>query len=290
MTRGGLFGSGLGCALRIDGLPLGRIPQSGMTMYTDTPNELVEALRLFLRERRSDAHRVFHHFQALGRALLLRSDLLDGYQDLCAAPGGDRLLSTPLEQVIEMAQEAALDATCIHLALRRRIGRWFYLCVHLETMAVAEIGVAQFLAFKEALIGGNDADWTLEVDLQPFNRNFAMPSEDRFIGRGVEFLNRRLSSRLFEEQGLGQERMLQFLRLHAYKGRTLMLSEGVRSVGGLRRALRKAWRMGVDRPHIARIGRGRIVVKGHHDGHRAKVVFDRWSRRCEVIKVRGLWW
>ncbi len=211
-----------------------------MTMYTDTPNELVEALRLFLRERRSDAHRVFHHFQALGRAFLLRSDLLDGYQDLCAAPGGDRLLSTPLEQVIEMAQEAALDATCIHLALRRRIGRWFYLCVHLETMAVAEIGVAQFLAFKEALIGGNDADWTLEVDLQPFNRNFAMPSEDRFIGRGVEFLNRRLSSRLFEEQGLGQERMLQFLRLHAYKGRTLMLSEGVRSVGGLRRALRKA--------------------------------------------------
>ena len=33
-----------------------------------------------------------------------------------------------------------------------------------------------------------------------------------------------------------------------------------------RRALNKAWNMGVNRPHIARVGRDRIVVKGFNYG------------------------
>lgn len=54
------------------------------------------------------------------------------------------------------------------------------------------------------------------------------------------------------------------------------------------RAIHKAWRMGVNHPHIARIGDSRLVVRGHYRGHRAKVVFDRHSRHCPVIKTRGL--
>ncbi len=55
-----------------------------------------------------------------------------------------------------------------------------------------------------------------------------------------------------------------------------------------RRALNKAWNMGVNRPHIARVGPNRIVVKGFSYGHRAKVVFSRQGKRCPVIKTRGL--
>lgn len=56
-----------------------------------------------------------------------------------------------------------------------------------------------------------------------------------------------------------------------------------------RRALKKAWRMGVNRPHITRIGRNRIVVKGFNHGHRAKVVFSRSGHRCPVIKAKGIY-
>ena len=56
-----------------------------------------------------------------------------------------------------------------------------------------------------------------------------------------------------------------------------------------RRALRKAWKMGVNRPHIARIGHKRIVVVGYNHGYKAKVVFKRHHPRCKVIKTRGLY-
>ena len=58
---------------------------------------------------------------------------------------------------------------------------------------------------------------------------------------------------------------------------------------GPRRALDKAWRMGVNRPHVARIGDRRIVVKGRKRGRMAKVVFARLSSNCHVIGTHGLW-
>ena len=59
---------------------------------------------------------------------------------------------------------------------------------------------------------------------------------------------------------------------------------------GPRRALNKAWNMGVNRPHIKRVGGKRIVVVGYNRGHRAKVVFKRHSRHCRVLKTRGLYY
>ena len=56
-----------------------------------------------------------------------------------------------------------------------------------------------------------------------------------------------------------------------------------------RRALNKAYRMGVYNPHVTRVNHKRIVVKGYSHGHRAKVVFKRHSKHCRVLKTRGLY-
>ncbi len=203
---------------------------------------LLEALQSYLPDHHSDAHRVFHHFQSMDRQFLLRSDLIDGLEQLCNEEGGACLRDTPLADIFRLAQEAALDASCIYLALRRRIGRWFYIRIHPETSKAEEVPVSAFLRFKESLVNGaaDNGDWQLEIDLQPFSREFLKPQEARSIGRGVEFLNRRLSSRLFEEQGKGDERLLGFLRVHCCRGQQLMLNDRIKTVGGLRRALRGA--------------------------------------------------
>ncbi len=203
---------------------------------------LLEALQSYLPDHHSDAHRVFHYFQSMGRQFLLRSDLIDGLEQLCNEEGGAYLRDTPLADIFRLAQEAALDASCIYLALRRRIGRWFYIRIHPETSKAEEVPVSAFLRFKESLINGtaDNSDWQLEIDLLPFSREFLKPQEARSIGRGVEFLNRRLSSRLFEEQGKGDERLLGFLRVHCCRGQQLMLNDRIKTVGSLRRALRGA--------------------------------------------------
>jgi sucrose synthase len=175
------------------------------------------------------------------RAFLLRSDVQDALAELCATPDGDSLRNSPLEKLLCRVQEAAVDSAWIYLALRVRVGRWEYLRVHLDTMGVERVSVSQFLCFKEHLINGShDWSWELEIDLEPFSRELPKMHEARSIGRGVEFLNRRLSSRLFEELGKGDKRLLDFLRVHSYREQQLMLNEVVKDVQGLRTTLRAA--------------------------------------------------
>lgn len=202
---------------------------------------LLNELATYLDEERNHAHQVLHHFVTSGRHFLLRSDILDGLRTLCEDDEDCLLGDTPLARVLQMTQEAALDANWFYVSLRPRIGRWHYLRIHLEAMEAEEIAISQFLRFKERLVNGNKApQWMLEVDLDPFSREFLKPQEARSIGRGVEFLNRRLSSRLFEEQGLGQQRILDFLSMHSYQGRPLMLNGLINTVDELRGALRSA--------------------------------------------------
>ena len=74
-------------------------------------------------------------------------------------------------------------------------------------------------------------------------------------------------------------------RGHGYKKH----SYGHRRGCGPRKALNKAYRVGLVRPHIARINHKKIVVVGYSRGHHAKVVFKRKGYGCKVIKTRGLY-
>lgn len=205
-------------------------------------SDIVEALRGYFHEQHSEAHRVLHHFTSLGRELLLRSELQDQFDRLCEKENSPALWATPLGTLIRWSQEAALDKAWFYFALRPRIARWAYVRIHLETMDVDEVPVSDFLAFKERLANGGVApdDWNLELDLGPFSREFYKLQEPRSIGRGVEFLNRRLSSQLFDELGKGDKRLLDFLSVHRYREQQLMLNGTIQDVARLRAALRQA--------------------------------------------------
>ena len=105
-----------------------------------------------------------------------------------------------------------------------------------------EIQVSKYLSFKEYLIDGykSTTKKMLEIDLDPFNREFPKLQEARSIGRGVEFLNRRLSSELFQNINNGDKRLLDFLRVHHVADKQLMLNDRIDSVVELRKALRQA--------------------------------------------------
>ncbi|MFO7610067.1 MAG: sucrose synthase, partial [Candidatus Krumholzibacteriia bacterium] len=213
-------------------------------------NGFLADLERCLIEERSLAHRFAHRLQEAGRPFLLRSDLQDIFAAVTAEPGGEALRGSPLAKLVGWAQEAAVDAAWIHLAVRTRVARWAYLSLHLDTLAVSEISTAEFLRCKERLVDGRgDADaWTLELDLEPFSREFAKMTETRSIGRGVEFLNRRLSSRMFERRGQGEGLLLDFLRLHRRGEQQLMLDRGDGDVTALRAALRGADDLLAERP------------------------------------------
>ena len=55
-------------------------------------------------------------------------------------------------------------------------------------------------------------------------------------------------------------------------------------VCGPRRAVKKAYRLGLDSPQVHRVKERRIVISGYQYGYRTKMVFKRYSK-CRLIKT-----
>ena len=205
---------------------------------------VIESLSDYIRAHRQEVYPLLRHYLSLGKPFLLRSALWDEFEKFCADSDGDEMRDSAMAATIRHAQEAVIDSPWLYLAVRPTIARWQYLRFHVDSMDQEEVAVNEFLAFKERLVqqGGHAEEWTLEVDLGPFNREFPKLQETRSIGRGVEFLNRRLSSQLFDQLGKGDRKLLAFLTVHQCQGQQLMLNDRIGDVGELRSALRKAER------------------------------------------------
>ncbi len=202
---------------------------------------MTETLQELLQDGKQGFYLLLRYLCAMNKKLMLRSDLVDGYGAFCATEDGKEFGSAKLQKLICAAQEAVVDSPWIYFALRPRIGRWEYLRVHHEQMQHEIIPVEDFLLFKERQIGGTHADqWVLELDLGPFNREFPRMYEARSIGRGVEYLNRRLSSQLFQTNGPGVAHLYKFLQVHHAQGKQLMLNQHITGVTQLQHALRRA--------------------------------------------------
>jgi sucrose synthase len=205
----------------------------------------LDEVRIFLYDHRSTALRTLHHLCGRKREFLLRTEIQDCLLELCRQDEGEEqqvLRGSPLDRLLQMTQEIAVDPSWIYFAVRHRIARWSYVRIHLEALDFEEVLVEDFLQFKERLATQrSDCHFPLQIDLEPFERGFPKMHEASSIGRGVEFLNRRLSSQLFLEDQKGDQRIADFLRLHRHRGQELMIGEKAASdVSAIRRSLRQA--------------------------------------------------
>lgn len=204
---------------------------------------MLELLTGIIAKHKEHVYLLLRHYLSLQRPFLLRSDLWDEFEAFCREqPEREPLRTSAFRKMIAKSQEAAIEAPWIYFAVREQVGRWTYIRVHLETVDFKEIDVSEFLAFKERLVTGKDTTqrWSLELDFGPFNREFPKLKEPRSIGRGVEFLNRRLSSQLFHSIGGGDKQLFNFLQVHQFRGQQLMLNDRIDDVPELRIALRRA--------------------------------------------------
>jgi len=202
-----------------------------------------ERLNEALLTYRESVYPLFRHFTRLGRDFLLRSEIRDEFEAFCETAEGARLRDTAIDTMIGQTQEAVIALPWIILAIRPRIARWTHIRFHVESMTYEEVDVSEFLRVKERIAsaeGEAPIEFALEVDLGPFNREFPRLQESRSIGRGVEFLNRKLSSELFEELDNGGGRLLDFLSVHHHRDMQLMINDRIRDLAGLRAALRQA--------------------------------------------------
>lgn len=183
----------------------------------------------------------FRQLLSENRMFFLRSDLLDRFQAF-VDNYEENIKNTPFAQLLRSVQEAVVSEPWIYLAVRKGPGRWDYRRVHMEALDPDPISAAQFLQLKERIVESEqqENDWVLEVDLSPFQREFPKLREQRSIGRGVEFLNRHLCTRLFADMQQSDRLLLDFLDVHEYDGHPLMVNDHIHDAKALRQAIRDA--------------------------------------------------
>ena len=195
----------------------------------------------FIESNRNAVFSLFRHYVRLNKSFLLHPDIRYEYEKYKENESAEHLHESIVEELIQNSQVAAIESPWIFLSVRSGIAATNYYKYHIDDVCFSEITVSEYLAFEERLINnsGGENPWTLEVDLTPFNRGFPRMKETKSIGRGVEFLNRYLSNRLFSQLESGDKKLIDFLRLHQYAGQQLMLSARISGVEELQQNLRE---------------------------------------------------
>ncbi|MBA2747394.1 MAG: sucrose synthase, partial [Tatlockia sp.] len=111
-----------------------------------------------------------------------------------------------------------------------------------EELNVEPLNVQELLDVRDRFVNHyhpNEGD-ILEVDFQPFYDYTPTIRDPKNIGKGVEFLNRYLSSKLFQDPKQWLESLFDFLRLHKYDHTPLLINGRIQSQQQLSEKIKKA--------------------------------------------------
>jgi sucrose synthase len=200
---------------------------------------MINELDKFISANRAAVYPFLRHLLRLQKPLLLKSELLHAYDERSAEGAPGLPTNSILGDVLAKTEVAIVREPWLYLAVRSDITDWQYLRIHGEDLCADEISVATYLRAAERIVDSGE-ETIVELDFAPFNRGFPQLREKRSIGRGVEFLNRHLSNLLFSGNGKGQALLFDFLRVHKYRDRQLMLNNAIGDASAFEGKLRRA--------------------------------------------------
>jgi sucrose synthase len=182
---------------------------------------------------------------------LLRNDIVTAFSEFCTAhqKPDHYFHGSHLGKLIYYVQEIILDQESLCMIVRSKIAREEAYRL-LDDLTVEPMTVQELLDLRDRLVNRhhpNEGD-VLEIDFQPFYDYSPAIRDPKNIGKGVEFLNRYLSSKLFQDPTQWQEALFQFLSLHRYDGTQLLINERIRSQQQLSDQVKRAIAFTGDRP------------------------------------------
>ncbi|OWM84066.1 hypothetical protein CDL15_Pgr009313 [Punica granatum] len=190
-------------------------------------HSLRERLDETLSAHRNEIVAFLSRVEAKGKGILQHHQLIAEFEAI-SEDTRQKLLDGAFGEVLKASQEAIVLPPWVAIAVRPRPGVWEYIRVNVHALVVEQLQVAD--------LNGN---FVLELDFEPFNASFPRPTLSKSIGNGVEFLNRHLSAKLFHDKE-SLHPLLEFLQVHCYKGKNMMVNTRIQNVSALQHVLRKA--------------------------------------------------
>ncbi|MEG3909803.1 sucrose synthase [Microcoleus sp. w2-18bC1] len=204
-------------------------------------SELFQAV--IASDEKTDFRQFVSDLRALGNKYLLRNDIVNAFATYCTKYEKPEEFhqSSHLSKLIYYVQEIILEDGSLCVLLRPKIASMEIVRVA-DDLTVEQMTVQDLLDVRDRFVNHfhpQEGD-ILELDFGPFYDYSPTIRDPKNIGKGVQFLNRYLSSKLFQDARQWQEALFNFLRIHRYNGVQLLINDRIKSQEQLSEQVKKA--------------------------------------------------
>ena len=194
-------------------------------------------------EERSDLRSFVSELRHQDKRYLLRNDILSAYTEYCSKyqKPEEFYSSSNLGKLIYYTQEIIQEDGSLYLIIRQKIASQESYRLT-EDMAVESLTEQELLDLRDRLVNRfhpNEGN-ILELDFGPFYDYTPTLRDPKNIGKGAQYLNRYLSSKLFQDPKQWLESLFNFLRLHQYNGIQLLINGRIQSQKQMSDQVKKA--------------------------------------------------
>ena len=148
-----------------------------------------------------------------------------------------------IEDILEKTTEAVCFGNYVYFEFREKIALSDYYLFNIEEMYYEKISAVEYLKVKELFVNPQTNNDLLSLNFSTFYDKFPSIRESKNIGKGVEYLNRYLSSTMFTNPEKLSKALFDFLFLHKYKNQQLVVNGRINNPEKLSSSIDKALNM-----------------------------------------------
>ena len=204
-------------------------------------SELIQAV--LDSNERTDLRQFASELRKRDQRYLLRNDILTAFSDYCNTydRSEDFRQQSHLSKLIYYVQEIILEQESLCLIIRPKIANeqayWVFEDLTIEPMTPQDL-----LDLRDRFVNRHhpqEGD-VLEIDFEPFYDYSPAIRDSKNIGKGVDYLNRFMSSKLFQDPTQWLEALYKFLSLHRHNGTQLLINGRIQSQQQLSSQIKRA--------------------------------------------------
>jgi len=194
-------------------------------------------------EEKKDFRSLLSDLRQQEKSYLLRNDILNAYSEYCSKhkKSEDFYGGSNLSKLIYYTQEIIREESSFCFIIRPKIASQEVYRLT-EDLKIENMTTKELLNVRDHFVNKynpQEGD-LLELDFAPFYDYSPQIRDPKNIGKGVQFLNRYLSSKLFADSKQWLESLFNFLQLHQYNGVQLLINSSIKSQQHLSQQLKKA--------------------------------------------------
>jgi sucrose synthase len=191
-----------------------------------------------VEENKDDFFRFFHKISGHESKLLVKGQLLDILRVF--KENSDNGNHAAIEEAVKSITESVCLGNDVFIESREKIGESHFYLFNLNDRYFENSNVLNYLKAKEDLVAPGQNNNIPTLNFKTFYDKFPSVRESKTIGRGVEYLNRYLSSKMFTEPEKLRRALFNFLFVHKCKDQQLILNERINDTDQLSKNIDKA--------------------------------------------------